>query len=128
MPIVRLYTPANKPLESHHVTSPGGYEWWQFVIENNVAGPGNACRLTLDICDGNPFDRAYRRAYARYRRRPTRNRPPLPGEYPSSSLLLERSTHPPVTLQQACLPNGFDPDQLPQPDGAVVLACNVATR
>src|SRR5688500_2921934 len=64
---------------SHRVRSPGGYEWWH--VEACDASADLVVRI--DLFDGDPFNPAYRRAYARYRRRPTRVAPPVPGDFPN---------------------------------------------
>src|SRR5688572_5757832 len=72
--------PGVPPHVSHRVRAPGGYEWWHFDARD--AGAGDV-RVQIDLFAGDPFNRAYRRAYARYRRRPTRVTPPVPGDYPN---------------------------------------------
>ena len=62
----------------HAVGAPGGYEWWYFDAED-VAKDIYVAGILLD---GFVFHPGYLRAYARYRRRPTRRRPPVAREYP----------------------------------------------
>jgi carotenoid 1,2-hydratase len=79
VPTVPLYTPsAANPDGWHHVTSPGGYEWWYFDAEDRQRD----LQIVAILFDGFVFHPEYLRRYARYRRRPTRRRPPVPGEYP----------------------------------------------
>jgi hypothetical protein len=124
MPVIPLYTPAPTPLDSHHVISPGGYEWWRFVVEH----PGNGWSAILDVFDGHPFNDEYRRAYAHYRRRPTRNAPPQPSQYPFTEFKLQRRGQPTAAFQAQCLPEGFRSAELLQPDGSVLLSCSLAKR
>jgi hypothetical protein len=80
MPTLPLHLPADAvPAEaSHRVTSPGGYEQWAF----EAISTDGATRFLAIFYEGCPFDRRYARQYMRYRRRPTRTRPPMPSEYP----------------------------------------------
>jgi hypothetical protein len=121
MPTIPLYSPATRPLGSHNVISPGGYEWWQF----QAADAGGERGVEIDIFHGNPFDASYLAAYARYRRRPTRNPPPQPAQYPFVRLRLCRRRRPTVTLDAKRLPTGFSPNELLQPDESVRLSCLV---
>ena len=66
------------PDAPRRVTAPGGYEWWYFEAHD----PAADVRVTALLFDGNPFQPAYLRRYAWYRRFPTRFRPPIPREYP----------------------------------------------
>ena len=54
----------------------GGYEWWRFHAVDTT----HDRRIIMSFHDGDPFDSHYRRAYARYRRNPTRVEPPPAGE------------------------------------------------
>lgn len=56
---------------------PGGYEWWRFEVWE----PAQGWQIILIFFDGWPFDQRYVRAYARYRRRPTRITPPFPKDW-----------------------------------------------
>lgn len=58
----------------HGVFAPGGYEWWRFIAEDAA----NDRRVIVTFFDGWPFDPAYVRADARYRRNPTRIAPVFP--------------------------------------------------
>ena len=70
-------TPAD-PDGWHAVRSPGGYEWWYFDAEDAAGG----LQFVAIFLEGFVFHPGYLRRYARYRSRPTRHAPPLPGEYP----------------------------------------------
>jgi carotenoid 1,2-hydratase len=78
MPVLPLFQTPAHPDAWHHVTAPGGYEWWHFDGEDATG----RYQFVATFFEGFPFDPAYLRRYARYRRNPTRHRPPLPGEYP----------------------------------------------
>jgi len=77
MTVVPLFRTPAVPDAWHQSTAPGGYEWWRFYAED-VA---NHLRVVADFFDGNPFHPGYLRAYARYRRRPTRVPPPTPQNF-----------------------------------------------
>jgi carotenoid 1,2-hydratase len=83
MPTLPLYDALAHPNAWHRVTAPGGYEWWRFEA-NDSAG----LELRVEFFDGHPFSGAYRRAYARYRRRPTRVTPPGPRDFPAAGLVV----------------------------------------
>src|SRR4249920_3011226 len=74
MPTIPLFTPTPIPDAWHNVTAPGGYEWWYFDAED-VA---NDRQIVGILLDGFVFHPKYLRAYAWYRRFPTRIAPPLP--------------------------------------------------
>ncbi|MFI5381920.1 MAG: hypothetical protein ACHRHE_21700 [Tepidisphaerales bacterium] len=71
----------------HAVGSPGGYEWWYFDAEDAAGG----IRVVAILLDGFVFHPGYLRAYYRYRRRPTRHRPPLAREYPCAYFVVYES-------------------------------------
>jgi hypothetical protein len=70
----------------HRVTAPGGYEVWRLEAED---GAGEL-RMAARLWEGSPSDREYRRACERYLRRPTRQRPPVPGDCIGASLTVWR--------------------------------------
>jgi carotenoid 1,2-hydratase len=77
MPTLPLYVPPEQQAFAdgwHAVAAPGGYEWWHFDAED----PATDTRLVAVFYEGCPFHPGYLRAYARYRRNPTRVAPPLP--------------------------------------------------
>jgi hypothetical protein len=78
MPVIPLYETPPNPNAWHRVIAPGGYESWSFVAENH-----DGIRIEINLFDGDPVNRAYQAAYARYRRRPTRGAPPVPRDYPA---------------------------------------------
>jgi hypothetical protein len=78
MHTIPLYTLPADENAWHRVRAPGGYEWWHFDAED----PQHDRRLIATFYDGYIFDAEYQRRYSRYLRRPTRNVPPLPGEFP----------------------------------------------
>ena len=101
MPTIPLYDTPSNPDAWHRVRAPGAYEWWRF----EAATLDHAARVIIDWFDGNPFDADYRRAYARYRRRPTRVAPPVPRDYPAVRVrVLEHSR--PVLSVEAPSPPG----------------------
>ncbi len=71
----------------HHVQAPGGYEFWRFI----AGDPGRDLWLTALVSWGSILHPDYLRRYARYRRRPTRHRPPVPGEDCSITFALYES-------------------------------------
>jgi carotenoid 1,2-hydratase len=88
MPTVSLLTPSTIADASHQVTAPGGYEWWYFDAED-AAGD---LRMVAIFFQGFVFHPGYLRAYGRYAKAPTRNRPPLPSEYPCVYFVLYRGS------------------------------------
>ena len=86
MPTLPLYTPNAVADASHRVTAPGGYEWWYFDAEDLATDT----QLVVTLYEGFVFHPGYLRAYARYRRRPTRVRPPVPGDYVCASFVVYR--------------------------------------
>ena len=79
MATLPLYLPnPGHPDASHHVTSPGGYEWWSFDGESDSGD----VRFVATLYDGYPWSMDYLRRYGRYLRTPTRHAPPLPRDYP----------------------------------------------
>jgi hypothetical protein len=81
-----LYTTGGAPDASHHVVAPGGYEQWSFEAEDAASDT----RLVAAFAVGFPFHPGYLRAYARYRRRPTRVPPPAPSDYACLSIAVYR--------------------------------------
>jgi hypothetical protein len=79
MPILPLYDTTAPPNAYHAVTSPGGYEWWQFRVTSNT--PQAPQLIALTFYDGRPHDRDYRPRYRAYRLRPTHHAPPVPADY-----------------------------------------------
>jgi carotenoid 1,2-hydratase len=78
MPIISLLTPPTLADADHQVAAPGGYEWWRFDAEDQTGD----LRMVAIFFQGFVFHPAYVRAYGKYRRRPTRNAPPLPAQFP----------------------------------------------
>jgi carotenoid 1,2-hydratase len=79
VPTIPLYQQAvQSPDAWHRVRSPGGYEWWYFDAED----PQHDRQIVAILFQGFVFHPGYLRAYARYRRRPTRVAPPLPEQFP----------------------------------------------
>src|SRR5687768_2346621 len=86
MPAIPLYTDPSYPDASHAVRAPGGYEWWTFDAED-AAGD---TQLFVTLVEGHETDPGYLRAYARFRRRPTRVPPPVPRGYAFACFALYR--------------------------------------
>ena len=63
---------------SHHVAAPGGYESWNFHAHD----PAHNLRLCIGFHDGYILHPNYVRRFNAYRRRPTRNAPPVPAQFP----------------------------------------------
>jgi carotenoid 1,2-hydratase len=87
MPTASLYKQPELPDAWHEVTSPGGYEWWYFDAEDRQSD----LRIVTIFFQGFVFHPGYLRAYGRYIRRPTRNAPPVPAEYPCVYFVVYRS-------------------------------------
>ncbi len=85
MPTIPMLTPTAVPDAWHAVTAPGGYEWWYFDAEDGDV------RVVAILFEGFVFHPGYLRAYDRYRRRPTRVRPPVPGDYPCAYFVVYRA-------------------------------------
>lgn len=109
MPTIPLYSRAAHPDGCHRVTSPGGYEWWQFEARSVSDDRWIRARLS----SGLPFDRSYVRRYLRYRRHPTRVSPPRPQEFVEARLevfrgdVLEQRV---VTRHDALVASSDEPD------------------
>lgn len=71
-----MFTPAAAD-GFHAVRAPGGYEWWYFDAEDRRTNT----QIVAIFMHGFIFHPGYARAYAKFRRRPTRNRPPLPDDF-----------------------------------------------
>ena len=84
MPTLPMFDHPADPDAWHHVTAPGGYEWWYFDAED-VTGQ---FQLVAILLEGFVFHPGYLRRYARYLRRPTRTPPPVAGEYPCAYFVL----------------------------------------
>jgi hypothetical protein len=63
---------------SHRIGSPGGYEFWHFHAEDSSRG----VRVAAAFHDGFGLHPDYMKRYSAYRRKPTRNAPPTPSQYP----------------------------------------------
>jgi carotenoid 1,2-hydratase len=68
------------------VAAPGGYEWWYLDAEDRQSD----LRIVGILFEGFVFHPQYLRAYWRYRRRPTRVAPPVPGDYCCAYLAVYR--------------------------------------
>ena len=88
MPTIPMLTPTAVPDAWHAVTAPGGYEWWYFDAEDAATD----LRVVAILFQGFVFHPGYLRAYARYRRRPTRVVPPTAGDYPCAYLVVYRGS------------------------------------
>lgn len=73
---ILLYSEPAMPDGCHAVAAPGGYEVWQFEAVH-LAGDR---QVVMTAGFGLWNDREYGRGYRRYRRRPTRQAPPVPGD------------------------------------------------
>src|SRR4051812_10037182 len=87
MPVLPLFDAPADADAWHHVTAPGGYEWWYFDTEEFAAdGASSGVQVVAAFFEGFVFHPEYLRRYNSYLRRPTRPRPPVPGEYPCTYL------------------------------------------
>ena len=84
MPTIPLFTQPAHADDPHDVRAPGGYEWWYLDAEDER----HDRRVVAVVFDGFAFHPRYVRAFARYRRSPTRVAPPQPGMYPCAWLAL----------------------------------------
>jgi hypothetical protein len=62
----------------HGIAAPGGYEAWHFYADD----PARRLRVIFSFHHGLALHPDYFRRFDAYRRHPTRNRPPLPWQYP----------------------------------------------
>jgi hypothetical protein len=62
----------------HGIAAPGGYEAWHFYAEDLI----QPIRIVFSFHHGLALHPDYLRRFDAYRRRPTRNPPPLPSQYP----------------------------------------------
>jgi hypothetical protein len=81
------YTNPQRPDAAYDVRAPGGYEWWLFEAHD----PATDTQIVVVVYDGDPFNPEYRRRYERYRRRPTRNAPPVARDFPAVSMMVYRA-------------------------------------
>lgn len=77
MPTLPLMTPTPLADAPRKVAAPGGYEAWRF----DASSDDGKLHLVAALHFGHAFNPQYLRRYARYRRSPTRVRPPVPAEY-----------------------------------------------
>jgi hypothetical protein len=81
-------TPTPHADASRKIIAPGGYECWRF----DASSDDGKLHLVAGLHVGHALDPQYLRRYARYRRWPTRARPPVPSEYCAVTFaLLEKS-------------------------------------
>ena len=85
-PPLPMLRPAGHADAWHNVAAPGGYEWWYFDAESD----DGRTHVVAIFLEGFVFHPGYLRAYARYRRRPTRVPPPRAGNYPCAYLTVYR--------------------------------------
>jgi hypothetical protein len=78
MSTVKLLSTPDHADGSHRIESPGGYEFWHFYAEDS----SSRFRIAAGFHDGFGLHPDYIRRYAAYRRKPTRNAPPTPSQYP----------------------------------------------
>lgn len=81
-----LFEEASCKDAAHGVVAPGGYEWWYFDAED----PATDTQVVAIFFEGFVFHAGYLREYAAYRRWPTRNKPPLPRDYPCAYFVVYR--------------------------------------
>jgi hypothetical protein len=78
MATLKLLTTPDQADGSHRIGSPGGYEFWHFYAEDSSQN----VRVAVGFHDGFGLNPDYIKRYAAYRRKPTRNTPPTPSQYP----------------------------------------------
>ena len=92
MPTLPLLTDPPNPNGSHRLLAPGGYEGWSF----DASSDDGALHLVAGLHAADALDADYARAYARYRRRPTRVTPPAPGDFAAVTFALFEKGRQPV--------------------------------
>jgi len=118
MPTLRLLSSPTDPEASHRIRSPGGYEFWQFHAEDST----RRLRLMAAFHDGFALHPTYIQKYSAYIRRPTRNVPPLPSQYPCLQVSLFDGTRTLGSWTTYFPANSFVAD-----DRSISLAANRAT-
>lgn len=73
-----MFDPAAHPDGWHNVTAPGGYEWWYFDAES----ADRRYHIVAIFLQGFVFHPGYVRKYEAFRRRPSKVRPPVAGDFP----------------------------------------------
>lgn len=112
----------------HRVGAPGGYEWWYFDAED----PATDTQIVAIFLEGFVFHPGYLREYFRYRRRPTRVRPPVASDYPCAYFVVYRGGRIWGQFMTQCTPSSFSasdqkvevaigPNQLSSGDGGIRL-------
>lgn len=84
MPTVPLFDVAAVPDAWHRVRAPGGYEWWYFDAEDAATDT----QLVAIFLEGFVFHPGYLRQYFRYLARPTKEVPPVAGDFPCAYFVL----------------------------------------
>jgi len=118
MPTLRLLSIPTHADGSHRVGSPGGYEFWQFYAEDSI----RRLRLMAAFHDGFALHPTYLQKYSAYIRRPTRNIPPLPSQYPCLQVSLFENTQTRGSWTTYFPANSFIAD-----DHSISLAANRST-
>jgi hypothetical protein len=124
MPTLPLYTPnPAHPNASHAVLAPGGYERWYFDAESADGKVVVVIVFAIGSPD-HPDYSEYLKRHGRYLRGPTRNRPPVPGEFPSVSIAVHEEGRTVSHVVRAVAPGSFkaSPDRpgLAVEDDAVI--------
>lgn len=78
MNVLPLFQTPADPDAWHHVTSPGGYEWWYFDAEDTTG----RLQIVAIFLEGFVFHPGYLRKYASFLRKPTHRQPPVAGDFP----------------------------------------------
>lgn len=102
MPTLDLVTIPSFSGASHRVLAPGGYEGWHF----DASSDDGALHLVAGLHEGYALDDSYARAYARYRKHPTRIAPPLPRDFSAVTFALYQKDRQPVNFFTRGTPSG----------------------
>jgi hypothetical protein len=102
MPTLDLITTPIHTGGSHRVLAPGGYEGWHF----DASSDDGTLHLIAGLHEAYALDESYARAYARYRKRPTRVPPPLPKDFSAVTFALYQKDRQPVRFITRGTPPG----------------------
>ena len=97
---------AGHPDGWHHVTAPGGYEWWYFDAESH----DGRTQLVAIFLDGFVFHPGYLRRYFAFLKRPTKIAPPVAGDYPCAYFAVYRDGRVRRQFMTQYAPSDFEAD------------------
>jgi len=108
MATLKLMTPpaATRADGWHSIAAPGGYEAWHFYAEDMT----RRIRIVFSFHHGWALHPDYLRRFDAYRRRPTRNRPPQPSQYPCLRCAIYENEKPAASSTMQFPPGAFQAD------------------